>query len=97
MVYNNPYSSHHPKYNVGCRVFPEKQWNALVAKYGEEHMSLIMQTKVDNGMTAVEKYMAGGRKLAKSSNSNNQNKSAGKSIKESTKETVKDIKGFFGF
>ena len=63
--YNNPYTKSHSKYNVGNRVFPEKQWNELVDKYGEKHMSLIMQTESSNDMTLEEKYMSGGMRLVK--------------------------------
>ena len=65
VAYDNPYAKNHPKYNVGNRVFPEKQWNDLVNKYGEKHMSLIMQTGSSSDMTIEEKYMSGGRKMAK--------------------------------
>ena len=83
--YDNPYSMHHPFYNIYNRVFTEKQWSYLVNKYGEYHMSLIMQTKVVDNMTTEEKYMAGGRRLAKSKNNQN-NKSISKSeLKETGK------------
>ena len=63
--YDNPYTKSHSKYNVGNRVFPEKQWNELVNKYGEYHMSLIMQTESSEDMTLEEKYMSGGRRLVR--------------------------------
>jgi hypothetical protein len=97
--YDNPYCANHPTYNIGNRVFPEKQWNALVAKYGEQHMSLIMQTEISNDMTIEEKYLAGGRKLAKAKETINQGndgkqviKKMGETVVKSTKETVKSIK-----
>lgn len=93
--YNNQYSNNHPKYNIGNRVFTEKQWNELVNKYGEQHMALIMQNKVSDDMTIDEKYMACGKNLKNNSNSSDI-KEVGKILAKTTKEnvsnTVKDIK-----
>lgn len=86
VIYDNPYTKIHPSYNVGNRVFPEKQWNELVAKYGEHHMSLIMQTKVTNDMTMAEKYMAGGRRLAGTEKTLDDITSSIKSNKKEVKE-----------
>ena len=95
-VYNdNEYAHRHPKYNIGNRVFPEKIWDELVEKYGEQHMSLIMQTKVSNDMTLEEKYMAGGGKLAKQTNKKEPSttdvlKKLGNDVIQSTKKTASD-------
>lgn len=103
VIYDNQYSTHHPKHNVGNRVFPEKQWNMLVNKYGEEHMSLIMQTKISDDMTEEEKYLAGGQRLAMSKKDEkstsdvlkNMGKTAVKSTKEAVSDGVKAIKNIF--
>lgn len=94
VIYNNQYSTHHPRYNVGNRVFPEKQWDMLVNKYGEKHMSLIMQTQISDDMTLDEKYLAGGRRLATSKKDEKSTsdalKNIGKTAVKSTKKTVSD-------
>ena len=94
VIYNNQYSTHHPRHNVGNRVFPEKQWDMLVEKYGEKHMSLIMQTQISDDMTLDEKYLAGGRRLATSKKDEKSTsdalKNIGKTAVKSTKKTVSD-------
>ena len=102
VYYDNQYSEQHPTYNIGNRVFTEKQWNKLVNKYGEQHMSLIMSTKVSNDMTLEEKYMSGGRKFAKKKNSSTdfklsksdlgELKEAGIIIKNTVKKSFDDTK-----
>jgi hypothetical protein len=94
-MYDNPYCTHHPKYNVGVRVFPEKQWNYLIQKYGEQHMKAIMSSTPLDDMTTEELYMVGGRHLVKGLNKKD-NKSAaeivGESVVKSAKDVVKGIK-----
>ena len=102
VYYDNQYSEQHPTYNIGNRVFTEKQWNKLVNKYGEQHMSLIMSTKISNDMTLEEKYMSGGRKFAKKKNSSTdfklsksdlgELKEAGIIIKNTVKKSFDDTK-----
>lgn len=95
VIYDNPYCTHHPEYNVGVRVFPEKQWERLVRRYGEKHMEAIMQSIVLDDMTTEELYLVGGRYVAKGLYKE-ENKSAvetiGESVVKSTKETFKGIK-----
>ena len=73
--YNVPYSTKTKqpqywvsKYPTGVRVFPETQWNEMINKYGEEHMSLIMNSKVSDDMSEEERYLAGGKKFRDKSN-----------------------------
>lgn len=75
--YNVPYSTKTKqpqywisKYPAGVRVFPEDQWNEMINKYGEQHMSLIMNSKVSDDMTIEERYLAGGKKLGKQTKQN---------------------------
>lgn len=75
ILYNVPYSTkteqpHYliSKYPAGVRVFPEVQWNEMINKYGETHMSLIMNSKVSDDMTEEERYLAGGKKFRNKSN-----------------------------
>lgn len=97
--FNIQYAVNHPKYNIGNRVFTEQQWNALVAKYGEKHMRMIMNTEVSDDMTLEEKYMAGGRKLTKEPDAidrffkrdKKKHNSVGSTIIESTKVLFKDL------
>ena len=56
------------KYPAGVRVFPESQWNEMINKYGEEHMTLIMNSKVSDDMTEEERYLAIGKKFEDKSN-----------------------------
>lgn len=56
------------KYPAGVRVFPESQWNEMINKYGEEHMSLIMNSKVSDDMSEEERYLAIGKKFEDKSN-----------------------------
>lgn len=58
--YGIQYYANHPLYNSGTRVFTESQWNALVNKYGLDHMKLIMDTKISDDMTNEEKIMSMG-------------------------------------
>ena len=73
--YNVPYSTKTKqpqywvsKYPTGVRVFPETQWNEMINKYGEEHMSLIMNSKVSDDMSEEERYLAGGKKFRNKAN-----------------------------
>lgn len=75
ILYDVPYSTKtkHPhylisKYPAGVRVFRETQWNEMINKYGEEHMSLIMNSKVSDDMTEEERYLAIGKKFEDKSN-----------------------------
>lgn len=58
--YGIQYYANHPLYNSSTRVFTESQWNALVNKYGLDHMKLIMDTKISDDMTNEEKIMSMG-------------------------------------
>ena len=73
--YNVPYSTKTKqpqywvsKYPAGVRVFTESQWNEMISKYGEQHMSLIMNSKVSDDMSEEERYLAGGKKFRDKSN-----------------------------
>ena len=75
ILYDVPYSTktkqpHYliSKYPAGVRVFPEAQWNEMINKYGEEHMSLIMNSKVSDDMSEEERYLAIGKKFEDKSN-----------------------------
>ena len=94
--YNHQYSKHNRKYNSGNRVFTEKQWNELVNKYGEAHMSTIMSGNTTDDMTIEEKYLAGGKIEAKGYtksivNTTSNVKDAGKILLNSTKKNVKGM------
>ena len=106
VIYNNPYYETNEymahSYSATNRVFPEKQWNALVNKYGEEHMTMIMKTQASDDMTKAEKYMAGGGQYGKFGKYKKQKsttsevievtKELGKTLEKSAKETVSGIK-----
>ena len=64
----------------------------LVEKYGEKHMSLIMQTHISDDMTLDEKYLAGGRRLA---TSKKDEKSTSDALKNIEKTAVKSTKKLF--
>lgn len=98
VIYTMPYDENNPNYNYGNRVFPEKQWNELVDKYGEDHMSLIMQTKMTKDMSTTEKYMAGGRRYGKYTDDSYTDvvKDLGKSTIKNVKSLGSDIIGLFG-
>ena len=73
--YNVPYSTKTKqpqywvsKYPAGVRVFTESQWNEMINKYGEQHMSLIMNSKVSDDMSEEERYLAGGKKFRNKAN-----------------------------
>ena len=73
--YNVPYSTKTKqpqywvsKYPAGVRVFTESQWNEMISKYGEQHMSLIMNSKVSDDMSEEERYLAIGKKFEDKSN-----------------------------
>lgn len=82
------------KYPAGVRVFSEVQWNEMINKYGETHMSLIMDSKISNDMTIEEKYLAGGRVMAKKKiNSNTSNlKENSTSIINASEKTFNNTK-----
>lgn len=99
--YSTQYSTHHPTYNIGNRVFPEKQWNMLVNKYGEEHMSLIMQSEISDDMTIEEKYMSQGLRAIKFKETSKTEEIKeccsiiGNTLKKSTTKTFKNVKEAF--
>lgn len=99
--YNIQYQNNQPKYNVGNRVFPEKQWKHLINKYGEYHMSLIMNTEQIEEMSIEENYMACGIRYIKNesvfsiSNVKDVIILFGKVTKKSILDTIKNIKDIF--
>lgn len=107
VIYNNPYYEKNEymahTYCVINRVFTEKQWNILVNKYGEEHMTMIMKTQASDDMTKIEKYMAGGGQYGKFEKYKNTSvtsefselaKETGKAISKSAKDTYNSTKTF---